>query len=1000
MRSSMNRSVNNLTDFQGGSTRTHSLERLGGRLARWVCAGLIVMGVCSSMMFAQSSGIITGRVNDIADGSPLWGVNVTIKGTSLGASTTDDGRYKISNVPPGTYTLVFSYLGYERAEREVKVDRAATANIDVNLKQSVIIGQEVVITAQLKGQQAAINQQLSSNSIVNIVSQERIRELPDQNAAEAISRLPGISVQRDGGEATKIVIRGLAPKFSNITINGDKVPSTDLEDRSVDLSSVSSDMLAGIEVYKSPTADKDGDAIGGTINFAMKKAPDVPTMDAKFQGGNNSLEKYYGNYKGSVNLTNRVFNDVLGVVLTGNIQQANRGSDAQEESYSLSSEPAPGSPIPYKIDDMRLVDRREIRKRYGASFALDYTPSSMQSFFLTGFWSKTDRDEQRRRRRFNVQESREEYDYMDHLIGTQLFTLGLNGAHNIMVPVLGVLDLDWKMSATQSDQKNPFELYTRFFQPGLPGVIADQGPEQVPSSVTSDMSNTWLKEMTYVSERVIDKNRTLQFSGKSSFSWGNSISGYLKFGGKASLKSRERTRTQITSNTVIETELGVAIFNNPSAFYRPFPLTNDVNHKVLMNGFLASDDQIGEFLNGKYSTWPSLSGPLIHEIWDDLRYYITPRGVALYDNAMTISGDQFAANSSYSAKEDIYAGYVMSEINIGSGMMILPGIRYERTQNNYKTLFGTTATNADDTPNIVSVKDSTGESTTLQWLPMVQMRVDIAEGMNIRGSFAKTLSRPNYFDLVPYEMINRAGSPKTIQKGNPSLLTTVAWNYDLFLSLFNRYGLFSVGGFYKTLDNVSYVRTSYIRSGTYNGFQLIQPVNADDPSTVYGGELEVQANLTLLPKPFDGLIISGNIAVMKSKTLYPRFQVANQIIPKPPFLVISVVDTIREAPMPGQADKMGNLTLGYERGGFSGRLSFVFQGKSLAVVGSRAETDGYTDAYYRWDAAVQQKLTTNISLFANVNNLTAVADKSSNQRYLTSEQFYGWGAELGIRYKF
>ena len=995
------RSSTMIRTVQHRTSRRIRLIRGGsGRLAQRFLACLILIGVYSAMMVAQTSGIIAGKVNDSADGTPLWGVNVTIKGTSLGASTNDEGRYKISNVPPGTFTLVFSYLGYEKTEREIKVDRGSTSGIDVTLKQSVIIGQEVVITAQLKGQQAAINQQLASNSIVNVVSQERIRELPDQNAAEAISRLPGISVQRDGGEAQKIVIRGLAPKFSNITINGDKVPSTDLEDRSVDLSSVSSDMLAGIEVYKSPTADKDGDAIGGTINFAMKKAPDEPSMDAKFQGGNNSLENYYGNYKGSINLTNRAFNDALGLVLTGNIQQANRGSDAQEESYSLSSEPAPGSPIPYKIDDMRLVDRKEIRKRYGASFALDYAPSTTQSFFLTGFWSKTDRDEQRRRRRFNVQESREEYDYMDHLIGTQLFTLGLNGAHNLMIPVLGVLDLDWKISATQSDQRNPSELYTRFFQPGLPGVIADQGPEAVPPSVTSDMSNTWLKEMTYASERVIDKNQTLQFSGKSSFSWGNSVSGYLKVGGKASLKSRERTRTQITSNTVIETDLGVAIYNNPAVFYRTFPLTSDVNHKVLMSGFLSPDDQIGEFLNGKYSSWPTLSGPLIHEIWDNLRYYVTPRGVALYDNTMTISGDQFAANSSYSAKENIYAGYAMTEINIGSGMMILPGIRYERTVNNYKTLFGATATNADDTPNIVSVKDSTGESTTMQWLPMVQMRVDVVEGINVRGSFAKTLSRPNYFDLVPYEMINRAGSPKTIQKGNPSLLTTVAWNYDLFLSFFNRYGLFSVGGFYKTLDNVSYVRTSYVRSGTYNGFQLIQPVNAADPSTVYGGELEVQANLTLLPKPFDGLIISGNIAVMKSKTLYPRFQVTNQIIPKPPFLVISVVDTIREAPMPGQADKMGNLTLGYERGGFSGRLSFVFQGKSLAVVGSRAETDGYTDAYYRWDAAVQQKLTSNISLFANINNLTAVADKSSNQRYLTSEQFYGWGAEFGIRYKF
>ncbi|HTY37959.1 MAG TPA: carboxypeptidase-like regulatory domain-containing protein, partial [Bacteroidota bacterium] len=622
---------------------------------------------------AQNTGVLAGRVLDTADGSALWGVNVTIKGTSMGASTDDNGRFKISNVPPGTFTLVFSYLGYEKVEREVRLERGSAASIDVSLKQSVIIGQEVVVTAQLKGQQEAINQQLSSNSIVNIVSQERIRELPDQNAAEAISRLPGITVQRDGGEAQKVIIRGLSPKFSNITINGEKVPSTDLEDRSVDLSSVSSDMLAGIEVYKSPTADKDGDAIGGTVNFAMKKAPDDPSMDVKIQGGNNSLENYYGDYRASLNYSQRFFKSALGLVLTGNVQQANRGSDAQEESYSLSTEPTPGSPVPYQIDDMRLVDRKEIRKRYGTSFALDFTPGQNHSLFMTGFWSKTDRDETRRRRRYNVQEAREEYDFLDHLIGTQLFTLGLNGTHSLTLPIAGMLDVDWRISASQSDQKNPFELDARFFQMGLPGVIANQGPEQVPSSVTSDMSNTWLKEMTYASERVIDKNQTAQLSARTNYSWGESVSGYLKFGGKASFKSRERTNTQILSNTILETNLGTVIYSNPSAFYRSFPLTADINHKLLMSGFVAPDDQIGPFLQGKYQTWPTLSSSAIHAFYDNMKNWVNPSGIALFDNSLARIEDQLATDDSYTAKENVAAGYIMTEINIGRSFMILPG---------------------------------------------------------------------------------------------------------------------------------------------------------------------------------------------------------------------------------------------------------------------------------------------------------------------------------------
>jgi len=948
---------------------------------------------------AQSGGSISGRVLDAADNSPLWGVNVIIKNTSLGAATNDEGRFTIANIAAGRYTLVFSYLGYSKVERDVEVEPQATATVEVRLSQSLIAGQEVVITAQLKGQQAAINQQLNSNSIVNVLSQERIRDLPDQNAAEAISRLPGISVERDGGEAQKVIIQGLPPQYANITINGEKIPSTDLEDRSVDLSSISSDMLAGIEVYKSPTADKDGDAIAGTINFAMKKASDVPTLDVRSEGGYNSLESDYGDYKASVNLSKRYFENALGVVATGSIQRANRGSDGQEESYSLSYEPAAGAPIPYKIDDMRLVDTKEIRKRYGASLALDYDLGVDNSFLFTGFWSKTDRDGTRRRERYNIQEARLEYDYLDHIIGTQLYSLGLNGSHHILLPLVGVLNVDWRVANSQSDQNNPGELYARFFQPGLPGVVADQGPDKVPPSVVDDPNNTWLYSMTYTNERVIDKDYTFQIDAKSTYTWGTDLSGYLKFGGKVASKSRRHNLSQILSNTSIQTDLGPAIYANPGAFYRAFPLSPDVNHKVLLAGFLASDDEIGEFLNGKYPHWPSISGSSIHDFWDDMRYWVSPRGIALFDNNLTNLDDQIAAGESYSAGETTVAGYAMTEIDVGKAIMILPGIRYERTSNDYKTLFGNTLSTTDDTPSIVNLRDSTGTGTHVEWLPMIQTRVDIAEGMSVRASIARRLARPNFFDLVPYEDINRTGSPRTIEKGNPDLKYTTATNYDLYYSIFNEYGLFSIGGFYKTLDNVSYIRTSYILSGTYNGFELIQPVNAADPSTVYGGEIEVQANLTLLPSPFDGIIVSGNLSLMKSRTLYPKFQVTNTVSPVPPFLVVTVVDTVRAAPMPGQADRIGNVTLGYEKGGFSGRLSFVYQGKSLAVVGTRAETDGYTNPYYRWDLALQQKLYAGISIYLNVNNLSAVEDVSSNQRYITTEQYYGRSAQLGIRYR-
>ncbi len=212
---------------------------------------------------AQSRGIVKGRLTDAAGGEPLMFANVVLKGTSTGTVTDDDGNYLFPNLRPGSYTLLFSYLSYHDMEQEIEVVSGETLVINGILEMASIMGEEVVITGMMRGQTAAINQQITSNTIVNVVSKEKIRELPDANAAEAIARLPGISLQRDAGEGTKVVIRGLAPKFNSITMNGERIPSTDPVDRSVDLSMISPDMLEGMEVYKALRPDMDGDAIGG-----------------------------------------------------------------------------------------------------------------------------------------------------------------------------------------------------------------------------------------------------------------------------------------------------------------------------------------------------------------------------------------------------------------------------------------------------------------------------------------------------------------------------------------------------------------------------------------------------------------------------------------------------------------------------------------------------------------------------------------------------------------
>ena len=239
---------------------------------------------------------ISGYVKDQRNGDVLVGANVFIEGTSIGTAADQKGFYEITNIKEGNYSLKASYIGYKTYSDSISLQGDEKKYLlDFNLSYTTIEGNEVVVTAQAKGQMDAINRQLNSKSLVNIISSDRIQELPDANAAESVARVPGVSIRREGGEGNKVVIRGLSPKYNNVTVNGVKLASTDNDDRSTDLSMISQYMLEGIEVTKAGTPDQDADVLGGTVNFQLKKAkPGGLHGNIIAQGMYNGLRNSYG----------------------------------------------------------------------------------------------------------------------------------------------------------------------------------------------------------------------------------------------------------------------------------------------------------------------------------------------------------------------------------------------------------------------------------------------------------------------------------------------------------------------------------------------------------------------------------------------------------------------------------------------------------------------------------------------------------------------------------
>ncbi len=327
----------------------------------------------SNLLSGQETATISGIVNDKATGESLPGANIFLEGTSKGTASSLIGEYILTKVIPGEYNLIVQFIGYISKDTSIVVKDGETLNIDIALAYKMEEGMEVTITAQAKGQMAAINQQLNSKTIVNIVSKARLQELPDVNAAESVGRLPGAAIVRDGGEGTKVVIRGLEPKLNNIKINGVAIPATELEERGVDISIISPNVLDGIELSKALSPDQDANAIGGTINFLLKRAPTGLR-------GNVMLQKGYNSEKGSIKplkfngyVSSRLFDDKLGLIMQASYDYADRSSDVLGGIYKTAREKEGDEEYaPIYVESLKLEDRNESREKININLLTDF----------------------------------------------------------------------------------------------------------------------------------------------------------------------------------------------------------------------------------------------------------------------------------------------------------------------------------------------------------------------------------------------------------------------------------------------------------------------------------------------------------------------------------------------------------------------------------------------------------------------------------------------------
>ncbi len=992
---------------------------------------------------AAGSGTLKGKVFDKQTKDALPGATVLVKGTVIGASTDLNGDFKIDNAPAGEQTIVVSYVGYTSATERVNIPANGAVKKDFYLEATAVQGKVVVVTAQAEGQMQAINQQLTSNKIVNVVSSARIQQLPDFNAAQAISRLPGVSVLQSSGEADKVVIRGLAPQYNEIAVGGVTLASTGSDqigaasqggtagsisnDRSVDLTMVTPYMIKTIEVYKSLTPDMNADAIGGYVNMQLREAPSGVHGDALWQSGYTQKDNSYGNYRAIVSGSDRFFDDKLGMYALFDAESYDRNADNMSAGYSIYSSTVDTTTgfSPIQVNNVTLDRHFETRKRYGGNLILDYKlPNG--SIESTNMFSELSS---------NYQDSKVGLDYQGNGInfsyqsGDNTTDLGINTLE--IKNDFGFMSMDLNAAYTYSRNNLPPSPFYQFRQTG--GVVTDPTKliNQVPQNLAATVdylgsAKNYLTSISLLSSDYKEFDKLARADFKIPLTVGSSVSGYFKFGGE--YRRDNHTNNQFTPYANIDRGSPIQVQMSDSILAQPFgkSLVYDslAGGKLPGSNFTTTNSNVlGSFLNNQFGSIYWAANPTV---LNDITSYIQNQPELNASNATgsaTNPGGWFSGQfqtlpNNYMYYENYYAAYLMSELDLGPDFMIVGGVRYEKVTSDF------TAYNLRDSRNPATqpafVQEVTVHPGSEFFLPMVQAKYDVADWADIRYSYTQTLARPDYSELSPHYNIGYGGGP--VWSGNPYLRPAHAYNHDLELTIHsNSLGLLSIGGFYKEIKDFTYPTSYHLYSpgpgvvippgldslGTFNslnspptpGTTVYTYVNNRYIAYVKGIETDFQTRFWYLPFPLNGVVLGVNYTHIWSQTRYPLEDLITS--GRPPHQTHTLIDSSRAGRLLYQPNDIFNAYLGYDFKGFSARVSFVFQGNSVSYIGSFPEQDGFTNNYFRVDFSARQMLPwTGFQLYVDANNLNSEANIARQMTIggFTSEAYYGMTADLGIRY--
>lgn len=744
-----------------------------------------------NMVAWAQQAIIKGKITDAVNKEVLTGATITLSGANNTTVTDINGEFFLY-AQPGDRQLVVRYLGYRDTAIALRLQSNETRSLDIHLSSTYSRLSSVIVMGLLQGQAKALNQQKNADNIKNVIAADQIGRFPDPNAAEALQRVPGVNIERDQGEGRYVFVRGLAPQFTNVSVNGEQIPSPEADVRYVALDAIPADQLASIEVSKSLTPDMDGDAVGGSVNLITRTAQSkIPRINASVAGGYNQLMRK-GNIQGQLQYAQRLGRqEKLGIMLNSSYYHNDLGSDNLERSP--------------QDNEVELRDYELTRTRLGLSSTIDYRFNPRHEIYLRTLYSRFTDREWRRATKFVPEDDEIEKATKDRFEAQSVTTINLGAKHTF-----SKFFLNYEAQYSMGRQNTPYDNEVVFLA-GIPSTLTYGNPKY-PSVIAdgyTDNSAYEFDQAGFGHTLAKDRNVTAKFDLGIPYKLNNN-NGLIKLGAKFRSKKKSYDITQ---------DYYGAIADVPT-----LDAFDEENEKK-------------KFLDGNYT----LGRPL--NVTSFIRYFNANPAefeASLEDKAID------EALEAYDAKEDVIAAFLMARQQFKK-LTVVAGLRYERTKVSYNSK-DVVIDGAGDLQEIVPVS---GSSNYDYLLPQANVRYQLSRFTNLRAAATFSYARPNFSEIIPAQEINREDEIATA--GNAALKPVSAFNLDLLAEhYFGNVGVLSGGFFYKRLNDFIYRRvlfnSPYPLTGTpyINSIDVIQAQNGNT-ANVTGFEVAFQNNLSFLP---------------------------------------------------------------------------------------------------------------------------------------------------------